>query len=76
MQRFFVWDLVVYLVESVVFPLDGLQARCVADTLALDQWESLASCLSGGVVSALICVRFVAGSMSRPMFGAAHAVFG
>jgi len=58
LQGFFVWDLVVYLVESVVFLLTGLQARLVADTLALDQWEGLAlACLA--VCAALILVRFV-----------------
>ena len=58
LQGFFVWDLVVYLVESVVFLLTGLQARVVADTLDLGQWEGLAlACLSVCVV--LIVVRFL-----------------
>jgi CPA1 family monovalent cation:H+ antiporter len=58
LQGFFVWDLVVYLVESVVFLLTGLQARVVADTLDLSQWESLVlACLA--VCAVLIVVRFV-----------------
>ncbi|HTC84499.1 MAG TPA: Na+/H+ antiporter [Rhizomicrobium sp.] len=58
LQGYFVWDLVVYLVESVVFLLTGLQARVVADTLDLGQWESLAiACLA--VCAVLILVRFV-----------------
>jgi CPA1 family monovalent cation:H+ antiporter len=58
LQGFFVWDLVAYLVESVVFLLTGLQARVVADTLDLGQWESLAlACLA--VCAVLIAVRFV-----------------
>jgi len=57
LQGFFVWDLVSYLVESVVFLLTGLQARVVADTLDLSQWESLAmACLA--VCAILIAVRF------------------
>ena len=37
LQGYFVWDLVVYLVESIVFLLTGLQARIVADTLDLTE---------------------------------------
>jgi len=58
LQGFFVWDLVVYLVESVVFLLTGLQARVVADTLDVSQWEGLAlACLA--VCAVLIVVRFI-----------------
>ncbi len=58
LQGFFVWDLVVYLVESVVFLLTGLQARVVADTLDLTQWGYLAeACLA--VCAILVLVRFV-----------------
>jgi len=58
LQGFFVWDLVAYLVESVIFLLTGLQARVVADTLDLSQWESLAlACLA--VCAVLIAVRFI-----------------
>lgn len=57
LQGFFVWDLVVYLVESVVFLLTGLQARVVADTLDFSQWESLVlACIA--VCAVLIVVRF------------------
>jgi len=58
LQGFFVWDLVAYLVESVIFLLTGLQARVVADTLDLSQWENLAlACLA--VCAVLIGVRFI-----------------
>jgi CPA1 family monovalent cation:H+ antiporter len=57
LQGFFVWDLMVYLVESVVFLLTGLQARVVADTLDLGQWESLALACAA-VCAVLIGVRF------------------
>jgi len=58
LQGFFVWDLVTYLVESVIFLLTGLQARVVADTLDFSQWETLAlACLA--VCTVLIAVRFV-----------------
>ena len=57
LQGFFVLDLTVYLVESVVFLLTGLQARVVADTLDLSQWGSLAQvCLV--VCAVLVAVRF------------------
>ena len=57
LQGFFVWDLSVYLVESVVFLLTGLQARVVADTLDLSQWGYLAeACLA--VCAVIVGVRF------------------
>jgi Na+/H+ antiporter len=57
LQGFFVWDLVVYLVESVVFLLTGLQARLVADTLDPGQWARLAlACVT--VCAVIIAVRF------------------
>lgn len=57
LQGFFFWDLVVYLVESLIFLVTGLQARLVADTLELSQWARLAeACLA--VCTALVCVRF------------------
>jgi monovalent cation/hydrogen antiporter len=58
LQGFFVWDLAVYLVESLVFLLTGLQARLVADTLDLSQWGYLAeACLA--VCGVLVGVRFL-----------------
>jgi len=48
---------VVYLVESVVFLLTGLQARIVADTLDPTQWERLAVAC-GAVCAVIIAVRF------------------
>ena len=58
LQGFFVWDLVVYLVEGMVFLLTGLQARIVADTLDLTQWENLALACAAVCVT-IIAVRFV-----------------
>ncbi len=57
LQGYFVWDLVVYLVESIVFLLTGLQARVVADTLDLTEWERLASACAA-VCAVIIAVRF------------------
>jgi CPA1 family monovalent cation:H+ antiporter len=58
LQGYFVWDLVVYLVESLVFLLTGLQARVVADTLDLTEGERLTvSCIAVCVV--IIAVRFI-----------------
>lgn len=58
LQGFFVWDLVVYLVEGVVFLMTGLQARIVADTLDLGEWQQLLfACVT--VCAAIILVRFI-----------------
>ena len=58
LQGFFVWDLVVYLVEGVIFLMTGLQARIVADTLDLTESEHLAlACAAVCVV--IIAVRFL-----------------
>jgi CPA1 family monovalent cation:H+ antiporter len=57
LQGFFVWDLVVYLIEGLVFLMTGLQARIVADTLNLAEWGHLAlACAAVSV--AIIAVRF------------------
>jgi monovalent cation/hydrogen antiporter len=58
LQGYFVWDLVVYLVESIVFLVTGLEARVVADTLDLTQWEHLAAACAA-VCAVIIAVRFV-----------------
>ena len=58
LQGFFVWDLSTYLIEGVIFLLTGLQARVVAETLDLAQWERLAF-EAGLVCLAVILVRFV-----------------
>ncbi|HKQ44333.1 MAG TPA: Na+/H+ antiporter [Rhizomicrobium sp.] len=58
LQGFFVWDLVVYLVEGLVFLMTGLQARIVADTLDLGEWQQLLfACVT--VCAAIILVRFI-----------------
>lgn len=58
LQGFFVWDLVVYLIEGVIFLLTGLQARVVAEGLDMAQWVyfALASLM---VCVTIIVVRFV-----------------
>jgi CPA1 family monovalent cation:H+ antiporter len=58
LQGFFVWGLVTYLIEGVIFLLMGLQAPLIMDGLDLTQWESLAEAVV--LVSvAIILVRFV-----------------
>jgi monovalent cation/hydrogen antiporter len=58
LQGYFVWGLVVHLVEGVVFLLTGLQARIVVDRLGGGGWERLL--LAGLVTSAVVVVvRFV-----------------
>jgi CPA1 family monovalent cation:H+ antiporter len=58
LQGFFVWDLVVYLIEGVIFLLTGLQARVVADHLAPADWKYLAiACIA--VCAVIILVRFI-----------------
>jgi CPA1 family monovalent cation:H+ antiporter len=58
LQGYFVWDLMVYLVESVVFLLTGLQARVVAEALDLTEWERLATACAA-VCAVIIAVRFI-----------------
>jgi len=58
LQGFFVWDLVTYLVESVVFLLTGLQARILADALDPAEWERLAAACAA-VCFVIIAVRFI-----------------
>jgi CPA1 family monovalent cation:H+ antiporter len=58
LQGFFVWDLITYLIEGVIFLLTGLQARVVAEDLDLGQWQSLAIA-SAAVVAVLVVVRFI-----------------
>jgi len=58
LQGYFVWDLMVYLVESVVFLLTGLQARVVAEALDPAEWERLAGACAA-VCVVIIAVRFI-----------------
>jgi monovalent cation/hydrogen antiporter len=57
LQGFFVWDLVIYLIEGLVFLMTGLQARVVADTLDFSQWSTLALACAA-VCAVLVVVRF------------------
>ena len=58
LQGYFVWGLVVHLVEGMVFLLTGLQAHVIVDGLGAAGWERA---LLAGVVTSLvvITVRFV-----------------
>jgi Na+/H+ antiporter len=57
LQGFFVWDLVVYLIEGVVFLLTGLQARMVAERLHPGDWSRVLIA-SAATCAAIIIVRF------------------
>ena len=58
LQGYFVWGLVVYLIEGVVFLITGLQARAVVEGHGVEGWERL---LLVGLVTCLVvvAVRFV-----------------
>jgi CPA1 family monovalent cation:H+ antiporter len=58
LQGFFVWDLVVYLIEGVIFLLTGLQARMIVDRLDPAEWVNV-GIASVSVCVAIIAVRFV-----------------
>jgi CPA1 family monovalent cation:H+ antiporter len=58
LQGFFVWDLVIYLVEGVIFLLTGLQARVIVERLDTSQWERL-GLIAGAVCLVVILVRFI-----------------
>jgi CPA1 family monovalent cation:H+ antiporter len=58
LQGFFVWDLVVYLIEGVIFLLTGLQARVILDSLGGADWIRL-GVAAISVTGAIILVRFV-----------------
>ncbi len=58
LQGFFVWDLVAYLIEALVFLMTGLQARVVADTLDMGQWGHLAL-ICAAVCVAIVTIRFL-----------------
>jgi Na+/H+ antiporter len=58
LQGFFIWRLVVYLIEALLFLLTGLQARTVVESLGRADWDRLV--LHGAVISVLvILIRFV-----------------
>ena len=58
LQGFFVWDLVVYLIEGVIFLLTGLQARMVVDRLKDGDWSRVAIA-AAATCAVIIIVRFV-----------------
>ena len=58
LQGYFVWGLVNYLIEGVIFLLMGLQAVVIIDHLNLDEWKRMA--LAAALVSvSIILVRVV-----------------
>ena len=57
LQGFFVWDMIVYLIEGVIFLLTGLQARVIADSLHQADWMRL-GLAAVSVTGAIILVRF------------------
>jgi CPA1 family monovalent cation:H+ antiporter len=58
LQGFFIWRLVVYLIEALLFLLTGLQARTVVDSLGEAEWGRLV--LHAAIISLLvIAIRFV-----------------
>lgn len=58
LQGYFVWDLVVYLIEGVIFLLTGLQAPVIADSLGEADWIRLGMAAIS-VTAAIILVRFI-----------------
>ena len=58
LQGFFVWDLVVYLIEGVIFLLTGLQAPVIVDSLGGADWMRL-GLAAVSVTGIIILVRFV-----------------
>ncbi len=58
LQGFFVWDLIIYLIEGVIFLLTGLQAPIIADSLGEADWQRL-GLAAVSVTGAIILVRFV-----------------
>ncbi|MCP5412773.1 MAG: Na+/H+ antiporter [Alphaproteobacteria bacterium] len=57
LQGFFVWDMVVYVVEGVIFLVTGLQARAIAERLPPDGWAQVAL-IAAVVCAVVIAVRF------------------
>jgi monovalent cation/hydrogen antiporter len=57
LQGFFVWDLIIYLIEGVIFLLTGLQAPVIADSLGEADWLRL-GLAAVSVTGAIILVRF------------------
>jgi CPA1 family monovalent cation:H+ antiporter len=58
LQGFFIWDLVTWGIEALVFLLTGLQARAVVEALSGDDWTRALA--AGALVSlTVIVVRFI-----------------
>ena len=58
LQGYFIWDLVVWAVEALVFLLAGLQARAVVEALDGESWPRARA--AGAIVGlAVIIIRFV-----------------
>jgi CPA1 family monovalent cation:H+ antiporter len=57
LQGFFIWDMVVYLIEGVIFLLTGLQAHAIARRLPPEGWPQVAAA-AAAVCAVVIAVRF------------------
>ena len=58
LQGYFIWDLVTWVIEALVFLLTGLQARSVVERLAGSSWREYLL-VSIVVTATIIIVRFV-----------------
>jgi CPA1 family monovalent cation:H+ antiporter len=58
LQGFFVWDMVVYLIEGVIFLLTGLQARGIVERLHDGEWNRVLIA-AGATCVVIIAVRFI-----------------
>lgn len=58
LQGFFVWDMVTYLTEGVIFLLTGLQARLIVDRLSGGDWNRVLTA-AAIVCATIIAVRFI-----------------
>ena len=58
LQGYFVWNLLTYLIEGVIFLLTGLQARVIMDSLGEADWIRLGAA-AASVTAAIIVVRFI-----------------
>lgn len=58
LQGYFVWDLVVYLIEGVIFLLTGLQAPVIMDHLDPAEWQRVAIAAASVSVTVIV-VRFI-----------------
>ena len=58
LQGFFVWDMVTYLTEGVIFLLTGLQARFIVERLSGGDWNRVLTA-AAIVCATIVVVRFI-----------------